>query len=192
MIKNMYDLLFKNFAKYIDLEESEKELIITAFRFKKYRRKQFLLQEGDICKNQFFLLKGAVRLYQVSNEGKESVIQFAFEDWFIADLVSYFTETPSDYAIDALEDSEVLLLEKATLEELYLKIPKLERFFRIVFQNALITSQWRHTMMQKSAEERYSAFQKRFPFVEQRVSQQNIASYLGITRETLSRLRSQS
>lgn len=186
----MHDLLLKNFARYIALDEAEKERVVAHFRFRKYRRRQFLLQEGDVCRHQFFILKGAVRLYEVTPEGKENVLQFAFEDWFIADLVSYFTEGPSDYAIDALEDCEVLCLDRADLEALYHQVPKLERFFRIVFQNALITSQWRHGIMQKSAEERYAAFQKRFPFFEQRVAQQHIASYLGVTRETLSRLRS--
>ena len=186
-----FDLIFKHFARHIELNPDEKTLIQNVLRFKKYRKKQFLLQEGEVCKAQFFLVKGAVRLYQISEDGKEAIVQFAFEDWFIADLVSYFTQTPSEYAIDALEDVEVLILDKVDLEELYHKVPKLERYFRIIFQNALVASQWRHTMMKKSAEDRYQAFIKRFPFMEQRLAQHHIASYLGITRETLSRLRSQ-
>ena len=151
-----------------------------------------MLQEGDVCNRLAFVEKGALYTYSVDEKGAQHVIQFAFEGWWISDQYSFLTGEPSRYNIDALEDCELLLLTKNSEEDMMKKIPKLERYFRILLQNSMIASQKRIAgALGKSAEERYSEFIIGCPIVPQRVPQHMLASFLGITPETLSRIRKQ-
>ncbi|WP_212004877.1 Crp/Fnr family transcriptional regulator [Chitinophaga sp. HK235] len=187
----MYSLLLQHINRYVQLNEEELHAFCNALELKKLRRHHFLLQEGDICKRDYFVIKGGLRQYETDKEGKERIIHFGFENWWITDRHSLITQTPSIYNIEALEPTEVLQINKTTLETLYDRIPRLERYFHLVLQESFALWQQRILQLQKPAEEKYRAFQAEYGAIEQRLPQQYIASYLGITRETLSRIRSQ-
>lgn len=188
----MFDLVRKNISKHIQLSEKEFNYFTSVLKKKKLRKKQFLLEEGEVCSNECFVTKGCLRLYHLDDNGKEHILQFAIADWWIADQYSFLTGLPSHNFIDALDDSEVLLIEKPLLEKLFNEVPKFERFFRIAFQNSYIALQRRLlSNISQSAEERYKNFIKRYPDIEQKVPQHQVASYLGIKPESLSRLRKQ-
>ncbi len=189
----MFELLFQKFDEKIELTNEEKELSRSFFIPKKMRKKQWLLQEGDVCKYVAFVEKGLLRSFTIDDKGHEHITQFAFEGWWIADQVSFLTGEPSEYNIEALEDCELLLLSKLAEDKMLEKIPKLERYFRILLQNSLIATQKRLvSSLSQSAEERYSDLIKACPdTLPQRIPQHMMASYLGITPETLSRIRRQ-
>ena len=189
----MFELLSQKFEEKIQLTEEEKELSRKFFTPKKLRRRQYLLQEGDVCKYVTFVEKGLLRYYTVDERGQEHITQFAFEGWWISDLLSFLTGEPSTYNIDALEHCELLLLSKAAEDEMLERIPKLERYFRILLQNNLIATQKRlASSLNQSAEERYSELIQSCPeTLPQRIPQHMLASFLGITPETLSRIRRQ-
>jgi CRP-like cAMP-binding protein len=186
----MFELLHKKINAIISVTEEEFNYFKTLFLPKKLRKRQYLLQEGDICKYQAFVEKGMLRSFTIDDKGAEHILQFASEGWWMADLSSYLTGEPSLFNIEALEDAEVLLLSKNSFDQLMEAVPKFERYFRIIIQNHLVATQKR--LMQsltEPAEEKYYKFVGTYPDCVQRVPQHMIASYLGISRETLSRLR---
>ena len=184
------ELLLKNISRFIQLTPEEEVLFVSMLKIKKLKKKQFFLQEGDVCKYQAFVYQGCLRTYEVDAKGVEHVIQFAPEDWWAGDLYSFFTGTPSRMNTDALEDTELFIFDKKTIEELYIQLPKFERYFRLLMQNALIAVTQRVlSNMSQSAGERYCDFVQRYPKIEQRVPNHQIASYLGIKPESLSRIR---
>lgn len=188
----MFELLFQKFSEKISLTEDEKKLCQGFFKPKKIRKRQYLLQEGDPCRYIAFVEKGMLRSYTMDEKGGEHIIQFAFEGWWIADQYSFLTGEPSVYNIDALEDSELLLISRQAEEEMLEKIPKFERYFRLLLQNSLIATQRRlEGSLSKSAEQRYNELTQSCPTIPQRVPQHMMASFLGITPETLSRIRKQ-
>jgi CRP-like cAMP-binding protein len=186
----MFDLLYKKITDKITLTEEEFNLCKTLFSPKKLRKKQSILQEGDIGRYNIFVTKGLLRSYTIDEKGNEHILQFALEGWWTADLYSFFTGEPSLFNIEALEDSELLLINHTDWESLLQKLPAFERYFRILIQNNLIATQRRlMESLSETAERKYLKFMKTYPESIQRVPQHMIASYLGITRETLSRLR---
>lgn len=188
----MHPLLEAGLSRHIQLTDEEKELLWQAVTLRKYRKRQYVLQAGDVCRHENFVVSGCLRAYYIDDAGTEHIIMFAVEDWWTSDLLSFLTQTPSKLNIDALEDSEVLQIERSALEALYLKIPKLERFFRIMMQNANIAQQQRILFnISKTAKERYLYFIEKYPKLEQRLPQHQIAAYLGITPEFLSQIRKQ-
>ncbi|HVT85891.1 MAG TPA: Crp/Fnr family transcriptional regulator [Chitinophagaceae bacterium] len=188
----MYELILKNISRFIQLTEEEKKFFTSLLKIKKLRKKQFLLQEGEIGRYQYFINKGCLRTYTVDEKGQEHIIQFAIEDWWTGDMYSFLTQTPAKLNIEAIEDTELLCIDNPSLEILYQKVPKFERFFRLLLQNAFIANQSRIIeSMSLTADERYCKFIERYPLMEPRLPLKHIASYLGITAESLSRIRSQ-
>lgn len=186
----MFELLFKKVREKIKLSEEEEEICKTLFIPKKLRKRQYLLQQDDVCKYTAFVEKGTLRLYMVDDKGIEHIVQFALEGWWISDLYSFFTGEPSIFNIDALEDAELLLITQPAEEKLMQQVPQLERYFRLLTQNSLIAMQRRLVgTLSQSAEEKYTKLIDTYPDIIQRVPQHMIASYLGITPETLSRVR---
>jgi CRP-like cAMP-binding protein len=189
----MFELLFQKFAEKIELTEEEKNLSRSFFVPRKLRKKQYLLQEGDVCKYVAFVEKGLLRSFTVDDKGHEHITQFAFEGWWIADQVSFLTGEPSEYNIEALEDCELLLLTRQAEDEMLAKIPKFERYFRILLQNNLIATQKRlASSLSQTAEERYNELISVCPdTLPKRLPQHMLASFLGISPETFSRIRKQ-
>lgn len=185
-------LLFNNFNKYAQITESDFEKIekVIVKRFVKKRRP--LLTEGDISRYLYFIEKGALRSFTVDKDGTEHIIQLAIEDHWIADLCSFITQVPGSISIEAIEDCEVLLLPHYELEQLYDQVPALERYFRQLFQRAYVSLQQRlSSTVSQNAEERYRLLVSDFPQIAARIPLIYIASYLGITPESLSRVRKQ-
>ena len=186
----MFNLLREHIDKRVHLTDEEFEIISKFFISKKLRKKQFLLNEGEVCMHIGFVNSGCLREYTIDNKGNEHIIQFAIEDWWVSDLNSFLSGLPSKYNIDALEDSEVLLLEKNVRDKLLDACPKMERFFRLLLEANHIASQRRvNDALSTSAEDRYLKFIQTYPKLFETVPQNQIASYLGITPQSLSRIR---
>lgn len=184
------DLILQNVAKHIRLDKAETDLFISLLEYRSIKKKSYLLRQGEICRTENFIVKGCLRMYTVDENGFEHIVQFGIEDWWVGDLYSFLTKIPAHYFIDALEDTEVLQITKSNLDLLYERVPKFERFFRIIIQNAFISQQTRiNQNLSYTAEQRYNDFIKRYPTFEQRIPQKQIASYLGITPVFLSMLR---
>jgi len=186
----MFSILRAHIEKRIQLTNEEFNISSGFFVPKKIRRHQFLLNEGDICKHLTFVNSGCLREYTIDNKGAEHIIQFAIEDWWVSDLNSFLSGLPATHNIDALQDSEVLLLEKSSRNKLLEECPKMERFFRLLLEsNYIVTHQRVADSLSKSAEERYLRFIKTYPKLFEQIPQNQIASYLGITPQSLSRIR---
>jgi CRP-like cAMP-binding protein len=188
----MYESLIKYFNSYTarPLTDGEIELIEGSFTPKKFRKRQYFLQEGEVCKHSAFIVKGAMRQYRVDDKGEEHIIRLYIENWWAADRESLMKQTPSIYFIDAWEDTEALLVTKAGLIDLIERISPLSEWIRNLDANFAIASQRRlNAAISLSAEERYHDLEKAYPEFLQRFPQHIIASYLGINRETLSRIR---
>ena len=188
----MHEALLKNIEAFINLTEEEKEYFLSVLKPKKLRKRQYHVQAGDICRYEAYLVKGCLRQYYVDDSGIEHTVSFAIEDWWVSDMYGFITGGPSLTNIEALEDSELLLIEKNDFEKLLLEIPKFERLFRIKLQRAFVAHQRRIIEnMSMPADQRYLNFIEQFPSLEQRLPLKLIASYLGITPESLSRIRKQ-
>ena len=188
----MYAPILNYLSKYIELSADEVERFKSFLKHRKLRKRQYLLQAGEVSTFETFVLSGCLRSYSVEDDGTEHIVQFAIENWWIGDLYSFLTGAPATLNIDAIEDSEVFTIERNDLERLYREIPKFERMFRILFQNAFVAHQRRIlSKNSQTAEEQYIEFIGKYPSIEQRVPQHQIASYLGMSAETISRIRKQ-
>ena len=189
----MYDTLYQHFNKYVSISEEEFEECKLLFMYKKFRRHQYILQNGDFSRYETFILSGCTRTYEVDDKGQEHIIQFGMATWWVGDLHSFLTDTPSRYNIDCIEDTEVLQIPRVEMEKMYDRVPKLERFFRLLVQKAYVASMERiYSNLSKPAPQRYKEFIEKYPLLEQRIPNHQIASFLGITPQSLSRIRSQS
>lgn len=185
-----YSLLFSNFGKHISLTKSEEVFVKTLFQTKKISTKTFLFKQGEICKYSAFVLDGCLRGYTIDSNGFEHVLSFAPKDWWIGDIYSLLSQKPGNLNIEAMVDTEVLLLSKKNQEILYHKVPKFERFFRIITENSLVSYQQRlNDNMSLTAKERYLKFCKTYPQLINGIPQKQIAAYIGVTPEFLSKLR---
>ncbi|HKZ37864.1 MAG TPA: Crp/Fnr family transcriptional regulator [Chryseolinea sp.] len=183
-------VILTNVAKHITLTEKEKTYFISLLQYQTLKRKDFLLKEGEVSKYSTFVLDGALKGYTVDKEGNEHILSFALKDWWIADMYSYISQKPGTLNIEAVADSEVAMLSKENQEILFAKVPKFERFFRILVENSLVANQQRLIdNLSATAEDRYLHFIKKYPLIPSCVPQHNIASYLGITPEFLSKIR---
>lgn len=185
-----FDLILQNVGRHITLSEKEAGYFKSILQPRSYARKQFVLKAGDVCKHENFVTKGCLRVYTIDSKGAEHISMFCPEDWWVSDLYSFLTRTPATFFIDALEDTELFQIDKTSLDQLYIEVPEFNRLYRILLQNAFIANQQRISQgLSFTAEQRYDHFLNKFPQLEQRLPQKQIASFLGITPEFLSMLR---
>lgn len=186
----MNDLLLQNIENHVHLDAREIELTLSLFQPKVLKRKAFLLRQGEVCRSENFIVKGCVKVYSLDESGSEHIVMFGIEGWWVGDLLSFLTGKESRYHIEALEDTELLQITKPDLDLLYEKVPKMERFFRILLQNAFIAHMERiDQSLSLDAAGRYAHFVGKYPAFGQRIPQKQIAAYLGITPVFLSMLR---
>lgn len=186
MITNLTD----HIKKFIELDDADIELINSSVTVKSVKKKNYLLEPEHTCRDIHFVSKGCLRLYFINKKLNEQITQFAIENWWMSDYASLESETPSNYYIQAVENSEIISIHKKKLEKLFEKIPRLERYFRIVQQRAFIAAQKRIEYLYIfNDEERYRNFSARFPDFLQRIPQYMLASYLGFTPQFMSKIR---
>ncbi len=182
--------LISHIQKSVSLSEAEILDIETAFTSFSIKKKQHLLEAGQICNAQYFILKGCVRSYIINEKGTEQTLQFAIENWWITDYMGFDNNRPSHFNLQATENSEVLAIDKSKLEKLLADIPQLERYFRIVLQKSFGAAQMRiKFLFTMSAEERFNHFNNSFPDFVQRIPQYMLATYLDFTPEFMSKIR---
>jgi CRP-like cAMP-binding protein len=186
----MTELLKQNIANHISLSDSETEEFCNLFQPKFVKKKSFLLRAGQLCKFEGFVTKGLFRVYHIDQNGFEQVLYFAMENWWITDIDSFTNKKPSQLFIEAIEDSEVLLISKNDKEFAYENLPKIEKLFRIMTQKTHVALQRRMIdNLGKTADQRYIDFIEKYPPLYQRLTNLQIAAYLGISHEFLSKIR---
>jgi CRP-like cAMP-binding protein len=186
----MFDKLVESVAQKVALDKKDVEMIKKYFIPKKVRKRQYILNAGDVCQYITFVEDGLLRSFTVDDDGREHVIQFACVGWWISDVGSFVSGKEALYNIEALEDAELLHLTKSSMDEMLAKLPQMEKYFRLLMQNHIAALQRRViAYMSLSAEEKYLKLMEVAPDIINRASQQHIASYLGVTPETLSRIR---
>lgn len=186
----MTDLLKKNIALNIVLNDDEFNQFIKPFRVTTVQKKEYLLQKGEVCNFEAFVNKGCFKVYHLNDKGVEQVVYFAAADWWITDIDSFIHQTPSELSIQALEDSEILLIHKADKEKLYEDMPKVEKLFRIMTQKTHVALQRRMIdALSKTADQRYREFIYRYPEIARRLTNIQIAAYLGVSHEFVSKIR---
>lgn len=184
-------LILDNISKIVPLSEAEKQLFLSKTETRQYKAKTILHHAGEICRHSYFVNSGLLRSFNINDNIVEHVLHFACEGWWIGDMYSLLSQKPGNLFIEVMEDAEVVLLAKEDQEALYFEIPKLERFFRILTENSLVAHQERlMDNLSLSAEDRFDKFCKRYPTLTQRVPQKQIASYIGVTPEFFSKMKS--
>jgi CRP/FNR family transcriptional regulator len=186
----MHSVLFEHIQKFVNLEQSEIDVLESCLTISIIKKKEHVLKEGQVCTTMYFIIKGCLRQYIINSKGSEQTLQFGIENWWITDQLSYHNHIPSHFYIQAVENSAVIAIEKPVLESLLIQIPKLERYFRIVSQKSFGAAQMRiKYLFTMSAEERYHHFNSHFPEFVQRVPQYMLASYLDFSPEFMSKIR---
>lgn len=182
--------LIDYFNKLLPLNDEEKAFVEDVFKERRVKRRQFILQEGEICKHNTFVLEGCFKMYFIDDNGKEHNLQFAIENWWIGDIGSFHSDEPSKLYIEAMENSVILQVKKEDQLRLFVDYPKFNRIFRVLAENAMVGLQKRTIQnISSTAEERYLDFLRRHPQFFNRISNVQIASYLGVTPEFLSAIR---
>jgi CRP-like cAMP-binding protein len=185
------ELILKNIEQHVTLTQQEQELFLSKTEIHHYKAKTILLNSGAICKHSYFVNSGILRSFNINDNIVEHVLSFACHGWWIGDMYSLLSQKPGNLFIEVLEDAEVVLLSKENQEILYREIPKLERFFRILTENSLVANQERlMDNLSLTAEERFEKFCKKYPTLIQKIAQKQIASYLGVTPEFFSKMKS--
>jgi len=186
----MFDLLYKNISRYISLSDEKFSQFSAPFQLKSFKKKETVLKEGDYCLFEGFVLSGCFKIYYLNEDGFEQTLYFAVKGWWITDLDSLINGVPSTLNIETLMDSEVLMISKKDKEKLYETMPQIEKLFRIMNQQSTVALQRRIlSLTGKTADKRYLEFLEKYPGLEQKLTQQQVASYLGITHEFLSKIR---
>lgn len=186
----MFQDFDKNITTYTKLSPHDLALVHQYFQHKTYLKKALLLKPGQVCNFEAYLLKGCIKRYYIDQNGDETILQFAVEDWWVSDIASFCQQVPSRVYIETLEETELLQINYQDKEWLFKQVPQLERVFRLLVQRTYSVLEERFfTAITDSAEERYLDFLKKYPNLPQRVPQYQIASYLGITPEALSRIK---
>lgn len=184
-------LILENIGKLVRLTEAEQSLILSKIEVRQYKAKTLILRAGDVCTHSYFVESGLLRSFTINDHIVEHVMSFACAGWWIGDMYSLLSQQPGTLFIEVMEDAEVVLLSKENQEFLYAALPKLERFFRILTENSLVANQERlMDNLSLTAEERFEKFCKRYPSLIQQVPQKQIASYIGVTPEFFSKMKS--
>jgi CRP-like cAMP-binding protein len=186
----MFETLLTHIKRFVLLSEEDEKTILSSFKYQEVKKKEFIFKEGQVCSSNHFILKGCFRMYSITETGIEQIVQFGIENWWITDYMSLDRQIPSQFSIQAVEPSAIAVLDKNIQEELFNKVPKLERYFRLVLQRAYAASVMRvKFIFTESGEERFNNFNTAFPEFIQRIPQYMLASYLGFTPEFLSKIR---
>ena len=188
----MSQILYSHLEKFIEINENEFISILNFFKIIKVRKKENLLIQGEVCKTHFFVLNGCLRKFFINNKGVEQTTEFAIENWWMTDNIAYERKLPTEFYIQAVENSEILTIDKQSQDKLLTEFPKMERYFRFIYQRAYAASQMRIKYLYDfSKEEFYHHLCRNQPEFVQRVPQYLIASFLGFTPEYLSEIRNQ-
>jgi CRP-like cAMP-binding protein len=184
--------LLEYIQKFVTLTVEEETILLSKTVHRNYLKDQYITQQGDTCKTINFIFSGCTKTFYMDVDGQEHIVMFAIADWWTSDLGSFITQTPADFNVQCIENTTLIQFTHPNLEDLYKEIPKLERLFRKVVERAFVASQKRIIRnFSLTAKERYQIFKKTYPKIDQRVPQYMIASYLGITKEFLSKIKSQ-
>jgi len=186
----MIDAIVTHIKKQIALTDADVEVLSSMLEVRDVKKKEHLLQAGEICRYNYFVAEGCFRLYLITSKGNEQVIQFAIENWWITDYASLKSCMPAQFYIQVTENEKVVALPRDREEELFSKLPQLERYFRLVLERAYSAQLTRiHYIFNRTGEELYHSMLKNYPEFVQRIPQYMLASFLGITPEFLSALR---
>ena len=189
-MENVFDILFAHIQKKVPLTVEDQQHIMRFFKPKKLRRRQYALQQGEVCTHISFVAQGLLKSYMLDEKGNEHINLFAWEGWWISDFESFIFGSPAKLDMDAVEDSTLLLLSKDNYDRMLAEVPLMERYFRILYQNSLATKDRRLISANShTAEEKYALFLEAYPVISQRLPQHLIASYLGLSAETISRIK---
>ncbi|MBX2845870.1 MAG: Crp/Fnr family transcriptional regulator [Saprospiraceae bacterium] len=188
---NAQQLILNNISRFITLSELESERFLSLLKPIQLKKKAFLLREGDIAKHEYFITKGCLKVYSIDLNGAEHISMFGIEDYWTTDMASFISKTPSNFFIEALEDTELLAISRSNYDILFKEISKFERFYRILYQRSLMSyiRRTNHTIS-LTAEERYLRFKSRHPQLLSRIKQKDLAAYIGVTPEFLSMIKS--
>ncbi len=185
-----YDLLEQNIKKNVQISKEDLEMFCKHFYPETIKKRAFLLSQGDIFKYEGFVLEGCFRIFTLDKKGNENTLYFAAKDWWLMDIDSFMNQKPSNLNIQALEDSKVLLIDRKDKLALYESLPIIEKLFRVMSQKALVA--WQRRLIRnhsETAKERYRHFISTYPHIASKLTDKQIASYLGITHEFLSKLK---
>lgn len=184
------ELLLANIRRHVDLNVSEENHLKTFFHVNHVLRKTILLTQGDLCKKFYFVEQGSLRAYHTNDAGKESTSMFAAADWWITDMAAFINKKTASISLETMDDCFLYEIDATSLEKMLQEVPKLERYFRILFQRAYVREQERVLgIISNTLEERYLGFVKSYPQIVKKVTQKQIASYLGVTPEFLSTIK---
>ena len=187
----MSQKLRQHIEQLVSLTDDEFDVVLAHFTVKKLKKHQFLIQEGDPVAHDFWVVKGLLKAYHAGADGKEHILQFAMEDWWVTDYQAYFGKSKATLSVDCLEETEVLCLSLENRDKICAGLHKIEHFFRKKSNTGYIALQRRIlSLLNTNAKERYEQFLAQYPSLPQRIPNALIASYLGVSRETLSRLSS--
>jgi CRP-like cAMP-binding protein len=187
----MFSAIDQFVSRYITLSQEQTEYFHSLLKHRIVKKKNFLLQEGEVCDFEAFILKGCVRSYYLDKEGVETILLFGVEEWWVSDLTSFSERKPSNLFIETVEDTELLSIDYKNKSLLFEKVPAFERMFRLLVQRSLSVLQQRfYASVSQTAEERYLYFLEKYPLIAQRVPQHQIARYIGVSPEFLSKVRS--
>ena len=187
-----FEPLLKYISKHVSLTKEEEAILVSKISYKKYLKGQYIVQQNAVCNYECFIVSGCTKTFYIDEKGVEHIVFFAIEDWWTSDIGSFITQTPADFNVQCLENTELIQISYSEIEELYQLIPKLERFFRLIIERAFVASQKRIIRnFSLTAKEQYVIFSQTYPKLNQRIPQYLVASYLGITKEFLSKIKSQ-
>ena len=189
--KEAHKLIINNVSRFIELTDLEKHRFISLLKEITIKKKDFLLQEGDVAKYEYFITKGCVKAYTSDMAGTQHISMFGIEDYWTTDMASFISKEPSCSFIEALEDTELLAISKTNYELLFKEIPQFERFYRILYQRSLMNYiQRTNHGISLTAEERYLRFREQNPSIINRIRQKDLAAYIGVTPEFMSMIKS--